>query len=1077
MSRVDDALLLRDTIQRIVDDKLGKERPKSNYALVTGFNPDEGTVSVIFDGDDITVDIPAGSIYPSEIGQTVRVGGSSGVKVIEDVMGENLTEVKARAAQETADGKNTVNYGDTPPEGTDHKDGDIWFDEGNSNMPNVWKDGGWVSIEDLRVAAIEEAQNELRQDLDTVVENGVGTKTFYRPTQPTEAESSEGDLWFDTSEGGNNELHTYVNGAWVSAADARIAAIQQAQAELASDLNDVVENGLGTRTHYTPAQPAVADSKEGDLWFDTSTAGKNAIHVFTGGAWVSAADARLAELKDAQDQLSADVTTVQATANGKNSITRSTANPPAVYAGRVDDLWWKMSTLSSGGRVIAQYRWNGTAWLTETIDNAVIANLDAAKITTGYLAAARIQANTLNADTVLVNGSLGSIILRDGAITTPKIAVGAITAESGVVASLDAGKITVGTLAAARFAANTINADSILINGTLGSTILRDGAITTPKIAVGAITAESGVVASLDAGKITVGTLDVARLGANSITADKVLLAQGNEMNADPWFDSGSSSTVWYDTSAGDGSGILAEGAMPGRKFGMVLKPKPKQANMSMYAGRMRPGCRIPVEPGETYTAYAWVYSQSEITGLTNNSGNYSGVNLQIYTYDDANTTSESADGRRFAGSRNGTFPAGQWIRVGDTQFTVGPNTRSISPRLTLYFPGSAQPISGDVYVGQVSVRKVAGSTLIEPGAITTEKIATGAITAESGVIGSLDASKITVGKLSGARLEADAINGMQIIGATIATSTGFPRVQMDTTGLAIYKTSSSRSFFADAATGDLSIVGDFATDVEGRPRVQISNSDWTNIEVIDSNGNTQAANGSGIRIGTSTSDGMEVYHGAYTDSAGEIIGQTGMVAGPRRRAMVALAETGEIMIQSREVSGKINASFSVQGNDQSQMSAYSRSTVNLVASVIADRDGQAYLSSDTSAGVTKSQVVATNDYSALSFDTGRSNQQALFIDGNGAKFEVKNVRGLPVIHGSFSSGTLVANEPVGINVTFPAGVFNNDPSVTISPVTTAPGTTVLGTSVASVSKTGFTAYVTRTNTTSTRLSFIAVGF
>ena len=179
MSRVDNALLLRDTIQKIVDDKIGKTNPGASYATVTGFNPALGIITVRYPGDDVDIEIPAGSIYPSEPGQIVRIEGPTGSRVVADVKGENLTEVKARTAQETADGKNTVNYGETPPEGTDHKDGDIWFDEGNSNMPNVWKDGDWVSIEDLRVAAIAAAQAELREDLDTVVENGVATKTFY----------------------------------------------------------------------------------------------------------------------------------------------------------------------------------------------------------------------------------------------------------------------------------------------------------------------------------------------------------------------------------------------------------------------------------------------------------------------------------------------------------------------------------------------------------------------------------------------------------------------------------------------------------------------------------------------------------------------------------------------------------------------------------------------------------------------------------------------------------------------------------------------------------------------------------
>src|SRR5699024_7931710 len=123
----------------------------------------------------------------------------------------------------------------------------------------------------------------------------------------------------------------------------------------------------------------------------------------------------------------------------------------------------------------------------------------------------------------------------------------------------------------------------------------------------------------------------------------------------------------------------------------------------------------------------------------------------------------------------------------GGEQFTVGPNTRAISPRLTLYFPNNSDPTTGDVYIGQVSVRKAAGATLIEDGAISTEHICTGAITAESGIIGSIDANVITVGKIMGNQLDADAINGKTITGATIRTASSGSRVELTHNGLKQY--------------------------------------------------------------------------------------------------------------------------------------------------------------------------------------------------------------------------------------------------------------------------------------------------
>ncbi|MEW6928028.1 phage tail spike protein [Trueperella pyogenes] len=87
------------------------------------------------------------------------------------------------------------------------------------------------------------------------------------------------------------------------------------------------------------------------------------------------------------------------------------------------------------------------------INNAKIVNLDASKITTGYLAAARIQTGAITSDKLTVaNGFIKTAMIADSAITNAKIA------------TLDAAKITTGTLSAGRIAANSITADKLATN-------------------------------------------------------------------------------------------------------------------------------------------------------------------------------------------------------------------------------------------------------------------------------------------------------------------------------------------------------------------------------------------------------------------------------------------------------------------------------------------------------------------------------------------------------------------------------------------------------------------------------------
>lgn len=98
-----------------------------------------------------------------------------------------------------------------------------------------------------------------------------------------------------------------------------------------------------------------------------------------------------------------------------------------------------------------------------------------------------------------------------------------------------------------------------------------------------------------------------------------------------------------------------------------------------------------------------------------------------------------------------------------------------------------------------------------------------------------------------------------------------------------------------------------------------------------------------------------------------------------------------------------------------------------------------------------------------------------------------------PVTHGSrtgkclFSNGLLIqwgetsvtptaANTPTSKAVSF-STTYTDNPIVMITMLSTAPGTSVTGVAAGSISTTGFNAYVTRTNTTSTTVMWLAIGY
>lgn len=95
-------------------------------------------------------------------------------------------------------------------------------------------------------------------------------------------------------------------------------------------------------------------------------------------------------------QKSADVALT--TANGKNKVIFSTS-PASGTSGYVEgDLWWR----KSGSLIIGQWEFTSGSWAARTLDDAVIANLNAGKVTAGFISADRIDSNTISVQKLLV---------------------------------------------------------------------------------------------------------------------------------------------------------------------------------------------------------------------------------------------------------------------------------------------------------------------------------------------------------------------------------------------------------------------------------------------------------------------------------------------------------------------------------------------------------------------------------------------------------------------------------------------------------------------------------------------------
>lgn len=212
-----------------------------------------------------------------------------------------------------------------------------------------------------------------------------------------------------------------------------------------------------SKNWYQATPPSGTDHKVGDTWFETDA--DNKIHRWTGSAWVvvglgSAAlsSAVNTAISDAQSA----ATAAQTTADGKSKVTRSTAVPSG--AGSLGDQWWRYS----GSQIIGLWIHSGSAWVSQTLTDQVITNLNAGTITAGTLHADRIAANSITGAKIAAN-----------TITANEMLAGTITASSGIIANaaisnaqianVDAGKIVTGTLDANRIGANTITTNKMFV--------------------------------------------------------------------------------------------------------------------------------------------------------------------------------------------------------------------------------------------------------------------------------------------------------------------------------------------------------------------------------------------------------------------------------------------------------------------------------------------------------------------------------------------------------------------------------------------------------------------------------------
>lgn len=298
--------------------------------------------------------------------------------------------------------------------------------------------------------------------------------------------------------------------------------------------------------------------------------------------------------------------------------------------------------------------------------------------------------------------------------------------------------------------------------------------------------------------------------------------------------------------------------------------------------------------------------------------------------------------------------------------------------------------------------------------------------------------SDLTVTKVTAGQISAD-----WIVGARIKTADTGARTEMSASGFEAYDSTGTRTFFADASTGDIEMIGRILSGTTGH-RLDINpTSVLPEIRFYPASGDEYAF--------------INSFDGGV-DTVAHIAVQSSMDTNNKRSTLLLRDDSAAgIFLGRAEV--QEDSSLATEGGFFNAIDAYAR-----VAWFTASGThyGGSFLGQEDRAEV-----------GWFGEDTTKWNYLT-FLDDGWATFQGK-VKAQSWAYGNVSI-TPVANTPTAVTVTG-LGLSGDNFYSQATPRTSVPGTQVLGVGTSSVSGTSVTIWLTRTNTTSTIIDYSVIGW
>lgn len=394
-------------------------------------------------------------------------------------------------------------------------------------------------------------------------------------------------------------------------------------------------------------------------------------------------------------------------------------------------------------------RLNTTASVANPVAGGALSGVDqlTASNAATYIANAAIQdaqiAN-LNGNKIVAN-SITAGSLAAGAVTTPALAAGAVTATQVAVGSLTGDHLAANTITATNMQAGSVTT-AVLAAGAVTAGTIAAGAITTPAISAGAVTANQLAANSVTANAIAANSITTAAIQAGAVQANQIA---AGAITASKLAITSTGTNLWVDPCYSDLAAwqVSNWGQLPEQ----WTSPAPGDLMAGGYAllaqngmASARGAFRVPVTPGKLYKVSAWVRANPTHNGT-------------FWLRVDAGNTQSGEYGEVLIGQENISVPSDLYWRKYEGFFTPTAGQTWASPALILNYQATA----GWMMANDIRIEEVIPGTLIQDGAITTQKITAAAITGD----------KVAANAISTVHLSANSITANQLSASSVTAS------------------------------------------------------------------------------------------------------------------------------------------------------------------------------------------------------------------------------------------------------------------------------------------------------------------